>query len=335
MLDVAGLCLTENERSLLKQAYVGGLILFARNYRSKAQLIDLIADIRGQNPHIVIAVEQEGGRVQRFREEFIRLPAMQSLHIAYQKNPEKALRQATALGWLMATEIVAMDIDISFAPVLDLHWSHSDVIGTRSLGKDHRQVSSLAMHFITGMREAGMRSTGKHFPGHGWATADSHLEIAIDERELVEIERDDLQPFKMLINSGLDALMPAHVIYSKVDSRPAGFSKYWLQDVLRYQLEFDGVIFSDDLNMDGANLFKNGVQQPFSSRAAAALEAGCDTVLVCNNPQAAESVLHYLEAEKIPMSTRLGRMRLTKKSVDLQRFDNAQKIAAELLTLCE
>jgi beta-N-acetylhexosaminidase len=335
MLDVAGLSLTANEREILHNPHVGGLILFARNYQSKQQLAALVADIRQQNDNIVIAVDQEGGRVQRFREQFTLLPPMYSLHDAYQKDPNQACEQAVELGWLMATELIAMDIDISLAPVLDLHWNHSSVIGNRAFGDTHQQVSTLAGNFMQGMKEAGMKATGKHFPGHGWAVADSHLEAAIDERTLEQIDADDLQPFKQLIKEGLAALMPAHVIYSQVDNKPAGYSEYWLKTVLREQLKFNGVIFSDDLNMEGAEVTESGVAQgAFASRAAAAIEAGCDTVLMCNNSAGAQQVLAYLMDNNIAPSERLGSMRATKMGCDSKRKEKAVSIAQSLKELC-
>lgn len=334
MLDVAGLSLTDSEREVLKSPQVGGLILFARNYQSKAQLADLIADIRQQNSKIVIAVDQEGGRVQRFREQFTILPPMSSLNISYQANPALALHQAVELGWLMATELIALDIDISLAPVLDLHWDHSQVIGNRSFGASHQQVAELAGHFMQGMNEAGMKATGKHFPGHGWALADSHLEAAIDERSFEEIEKDDLQPFIKLIDQGLAAVMPAHVIYKDVDNKPAGYSNYWLHEVLRQKLGFNGVIFSDDLDMEGAQVDSTLSQySPYVARAMAAIEAGCDTVLVCNNPVAAKQVLDHLTHNKVAASQRLGSMRAVKLTVDSQRKEQAVLIAKALCEL--
>ncbi len=334
MLDVAGLSLTASERETLQNSHVGGLILFARNYQSKQQLAALVADIRQQNPNIVIAVDQEGGRVQRFREQFTLLPAMYSLHLSYQDNPSLALEQANHLGWLMATELIELDIDISLAPVLDLHWNHSAVIGTRAFGESPQQVSALAGCFMQGMSEAGMKATGKHFPGHGWAVADSHLEAAIDERSFEQIAADDLQPFSQLIKEGLAALMPAHVIYSQVDNKPAGYSEYWLKNILREQFDFKGVIFSDDLNMEGAGATASSVQEgPFASRAAAAIEAGCDTVLMCNNPEGAQQVLAYLIANKVAPSERLGGMRATKMLVDEARREKAIAVAALLKEL--
>jgi beta-N-acetylhexosaminidase len=335
MLDVAGFTLTDSEREILACEQVGGLIIFARNYQSKQQLSDLIADIRQQSANIVIAVDQEGGRVQRFREEFVSLPPMFALHLSYQIDQSTALKQAREMGWLMACEVTSMDIDISFAPVLDLHWAHSCVIGTRSFGASHQQVSALTRQFIKGMKEAGMSSTGKHFPGHGWASADSHIESAIDERSFELIEKDDLQPFKQLIAAGLDAVMPAHVVYSKIDTQPAGFSKYWLQNVLRRQLQFDGVIFSDDLNMNGAHIPDSNEYSQYAGRAVAALKAGCDIALVCNNPKGALEVREYLDKNDLAKSDRLSRMRLTPVKADLARFDNAKQTAKQLNLLMQ
>ncbi|MCJ8299950.1 MAG: beta-N-acetylhexosaminidase [Pseudomonadales bacterium] len=331
MLDVVGLALTAQERDILGHPQVGGLILFARNYQCRAQLLDLIAAIREQNDSIVIAVDQEGGRVQRFRDEFVALPPMQALHFSYQQDPQSALQQATELGWLMASEITGMDIDISFAAVLDLHWSHSDIIGTRSFGSSAEQVIDLTKNFIQGMGQAGMRSTGKHFPGHGWVSADSHLQIATDERSLQQIRDADLKPFAALIEAGLDAVMPAHVIYPQVDPNPAGFSNFWLQHVLREELKFDGVIFSDDLNMQGASLSTAGDVENYAVRDAAALSAGCDTVLVCNNPQGALQVLEYLDKVQLQKSDRLVKMRKTPVAIDAERFYRAREIAGQLI----
>lgn len=336
MLDVVGLELTDAERETLKNPHVGGLILFARNYQSKQQLTDLIHDVRRQNPHIIVAVDQEGGRVQRFREGFTVLPAMQKLAISYQRDSDLAALQATELGWLMAAELIQVGVDISLAPVLDLHWNHSQVIGNRAFGDSAEQVSLLASCFMQGMQQAGMQATGKHFPGHGWAVADSHLEAAVDERSFEQIAKDDLQPFIALIKQGLAAVMPAHVIYSNVDDKPAGYSSHWLKAVLREQLAFDGVIFSDDLDMEGAQIDSDFARQlPYAARAQAAIQAGCDTVLVCNNPEAAQQVLDYLATRDIPGSPRLKQMRARAREVDQERWQRALIFARELCELSD
>lgn len=328
MLDVAGTKLTEAERLTLKHSQVGGLILFSRNYQDRQQLSSLISDIRQQNPDIIIAVDQEGGRVQRFRDGFVTLPSMSKLSESYQRSSSMALSQAKEIGWLMAAELISVGIDISLAPVLDLDWSHSSVIGTRAFGSEPEQVIALTTAFVQGMNEAGMASTGKHFPGHGWAKADSHLEVAVDDRPYDVIFQHDVKPFAGLIAAGLDAVMPAHVIYSAVDDKPAGFSSLWLQQVLRRDLAFEGVIFSDDLNMNGAR-----VSDCFSDRAAAAISAGCDMILVCNNPDGAKEVLDYLEANQIEKSSRLSRMRRTVVPSDVSRRAAASQIAVDLADL--
>lgn len=292
MFDLEGLTLTEEEIELLQHPMAGGIIFFSRNYESKQQLQALVEHIRAVSKHdLLLAVDQEGGRVQRFRDEFIRLPAPFCLHDRYAENPASALQAAKQLGWLMAAEIREMGIDFSFAPVLDLHYGISDVIGDRSLGRDSQQVITLATAYIKGMKEAGMAATGKHFPGHGGVKADSHLAIPVDTRDASDIFENDIKPFIALSETGLlDAVMPAHVIYEKLDSHPAGFSRYWLQTILRTKIGFKGVIFSDDLTMEGAS-----VAGGFTERAEAAFSAGCDMALVCNHRQGAIEVLEHVQ----------------------------------------
>lgn len=323
MLDVQGTRLTQEEREQLKHPEVGGLVLFTRNYQSKQQLADLITDIRSQNPDILLAVDHEGGRVQRFREGFITLPPMAELADVWQRDREAAQVQAENLGWLMAAELVQLDIDISFAPVLDIDWCRSQIIGNRAFGTCAQQVTALAGAFMAGMHSAGMAATGKHFPGHGWAQADSHLALPVDERTLDQIRQTDLQPFMALTAAGMDAIMPAHILYSAVDTQPAGFSRIWLQDILRKELDFKGIIFSDDLSMVGAHQAGG-----YPARAQAALAAGCDCVLVCNNPAGAQQVLTALES--LPATTLpLSRMRRKRAiTIDTARFEAlAQEIS--------
>ena len=298
MLDIGGTWLTAEDRQLLRQPEVAGLILFARKIESPRQVRELSMAIRAVRPDLLLAVDQEGGRVQRLRQGFVRLPAMAA--IAAQSNAEQL---AEHCGWLMATEVLAVGLDLSFAPVLDLDYQRSAVVGTRSFHGDPHLAAQLAGAFIRGMAAAGMAATGKHFPGHGWAEADSHVAIPVDERSLEQIRAADLQPFALL-SQQLAAVMPAHVIYPQVDSQPAGFSRRWLQDILRGELQFKGVIFSDDLSMAGAHVVGDA-----ASRIEAALTAGCDMGLVCNDRAAAELALSALQRLHVQPPQGLQRMR--------------------------
>lgn len=282
MLDVAGLTLAQDEKEKINHPNTGAVILFARNYHDPEQVTQLIRDIRAaRNGDILLAVDQEGGRVQRFREGFTRLPPA----AFYEKKPELA----EPAGWVMAAELLAVGVDFSFAPVLDIDCGVSQVIGDRSFSTDPALATELSRAFRNGMKAAGMAATGKHFPGHGAVALDSHLALPVDDRDLDTIRTKDLQPFKQLIAEGLEGIMPAHVVYSQVDPNPAGFSSFWIQQILRKELNFNGTVFSDDLSMEGA-AFAGG----FTERARLAQQAGCDMLLVCNNPAAAEQVLESL-----------------------------------------
>ncbi|MDB5826873.1 MAG: glycoside hydrolase family 3 domain protein [Variovorax sp.] len=281
VIDVAGIALTAADRRRLTDPLVGGVIHFARNWHDRAQLTALNADIKALRPDLLICVDHEGGRVQRFRTDgFTRLPSMRSLGEAWMRDPMQATRQATAVGCVLASELRACGVDFSFAPVLDLDYGESSVIGDRSFHRDPRVVALLAKSVMHGMMQAGMANCGKHFPGHGFVKADSHVAIPVDRRSLKAILADDAQPFDWL-GGTLTAVMPAHVIYPKVDARPAGFSSKWLKDILRGRLGFDGAIFSDDLSMEAARRI-DGELLSYVDAALAALGAGCDMALLCN-----------------------------------------------------
>lgn len=296
MLDLTGTELDAEEREILRHPAVGGIILFARNFESPEQVAALTAAVHElRDPHLLVAVDQEGGRVQRFREGFTRLPPAGRLGELGDRHPGNARRAAGAVGWLMAAELRAVGVDFSFAPVLDLNRGVSRVIGDRAFGEGVNRVSDLALAWSEGVRAAGMAAVGKHFPGHGGVAADSHAELPSDDRPFQDIEMEDLVPFERLIHRGLEAVMPAHVIYPRVDPNPAGFSSFWLRQVLRERLGFQGVIFSDDLNMAAA-----AAGGGYAERAGAALEAGCDVLLVCNNRPAALEVIESLRNHDDP-----------------------------------
>jgi beta-N-acetylhexosaminidase len=305
ILDVAGFELTAEENEILRHPMVGGVILFTRNFATTGQLAALTAAIHAvRDPPLLVAVDHEGGRVQRFREGFTVLPPAAAYGRRYDEDAADGCRLAEAGGYLMARELRAIGVDLSFAPVLDLGREVSSVIGDRAFHRDPEAVCALAGAFADGMRRAGMAATAKHFPGHGAIEADSHVAIPVDERPLDRIEAEDMIPFARLANR-FAAVMPAHVIFPHVDKRPAGFSPIWLQDMLRAKLGFRGVIFSDDLSMEGAS-----VAGDIAQRAEAALEAGCDMILVCNNPGGAVKVLDTVrQRENRASETRIAALR--------------------------
>jgi beta-N-acetylhexosaminidase len=306
MLDVAGTVLTPEDEARLKHPLVGGVILFKRNYESPRQLAELTASIHAlRTPPLLIAVDHEGGRVQRFREGFSRIPPMRELGKLWDAHPKRARHLAQQAGYVLAAELRAHGVDFSFTPVLDVDFGSSSVIGDRAFHSDPQAIADLAHSLLLGLRQGGMAAVGKHFPGHGYVRADSHLEIPVDERSYTDIELCDLVPFRQMVNYGLAAVMPAHVIYPKVDDKPAGFSAIWLKKVLRGELGFEGCIFSDDLSMEGATVAGGIV-----ARAQAALHAGCDMVLVCNRPDSADELLAGLRWEMPAASrARLAHMR--------------------------
>jgi beta-N-acetylhexosaminidase len=303
MLDLEGLVLAPDEIPLLLHPMVGGVILFARNADNRQQITDLAHAIREIRQDLLLAVDQEGGRVQRFREGYTRLPPMAVLGRFFQEDEKRGAELLKDCGWLLAAEVIASGMDFSFTPVLDVDDHHCEVIGNRSFHADPALAAAAARHFITGLHEAGMAVTGKHFPGHGGVAADSHLETPRDRRTLAALQARDLVPFKEL-SKELDAVMPAHIQFPEVDQHCVGFSSMWLQQILRQQMGFDGVIFSDDLSMKGAD-----VAGGYPSKAKAALDAGCDMILVCNNRDGVLQTLKYLEEYPVEPSYRLPAMK--------------------------
>lgn len=292
IISLEGLDITPEEREILNHPLVGGVILFAPNYASRAQLNALTTAIRAaRKSPLLVMVDQEGGRVQRFIHEFTRLPFMAAFGNLYNENKVLALQYATDCGWLMAIELLTAGIDLSLAPVLDINKGMSSIIGQRAFHDQPAVVTALAKAYMNGMHEAGMAATGKHFPGHGSVVPDSHVAMPIDTRTLPSIDAEDMIPFAQLSKNGIDAIMAAHIIFPEVDSAAVGFSHYWLQTILRDRLGFKGAIMTDDLNMEGAN-----ISSDYADRVRAAREAGCDFTLLCNNRRAVINVLDSLNA---------------------------------------
>lgn len=305
MVGVAGLTLTDDEKRQLSHPLVGGVILFRRNFNSIEQLRALCAEIHQlRTPALLIAADHEGGRVQRFISGFTRLPPMRRLGAVWQSDAAHARQLAETVGYVLAAELRASGVDLSFTPVLDLDWDRCAVIGDRSFGRDPEVVAELALALQAGLKRGGMACCGKHFPGHGWVVGDSHHVVPVDERSLAALEQDDLRPFAKLAAAGMASVMPAHVVYPAVDRLPAGFSPVWLQSILRGTLKFKGVIFSDDLCMEGAAQAGGIVE-----RARAAFAAGCDMALVCNRPDLADVLLTEMKNPEIAgLAQRLERM---------------------------
>lgn len=335
MLDVVGKCLSDDDIRRIQHPLTGGVILFARNYESRDQLISLTKAIHAARPGVLIAVDHEGGRVQRFKTDgFTKLPPMRKLGELWEKDVLEACKAATDVGYVLAAELRACGVDLSFTPVLDLDYGESGVIGDRAFHRDPRVVAMLAKNLNHGLALAGMANCGKHFPGHGFVKADSHIAVPVDERSLDEIMEQDAAPYGWL-GMGLAGVMPAHVIYPKVDKHPAGFSKKWLS-MLRQKFGFQGVIFSDDLSMEGAS-----VAGSVTDGAHAALAAGCDMVLICNSPDKADQLLNEMDAAKcIDSVASVSRITsLVPQSnfpdwnslQDDARYQAARKVAASLL----
>jgi beta-N-acetylhexosaminidase len=305
MIDLEGTSISTQERELLRHPLVGGVILFTRNYVDPDQLTEVVAGIHAaRNPPLIVAVDQEGGRVQRFQKGFSRLPPARLIGHAFDQDPKAGVELARRTGWLMAAELRAHGVDISFAPVVDLDYGVNDAIGTRAFHKRADAVSQLAAAYMHGMRDAGMAATAKHFPGHGAVIADSHHSLPVDRRELVDMT-DDLAPYRRLIANGLPSVMVAHIVFPALDAAPASLSSSWIRDVLRGELRFQGVVFADDLSMGGAAAAYGDVV----ARAEKALEAGCDMLPVCNNRASVIKLLDGLKVEPEPAS-RLRLVRL-------------------------
>jgi len=305
MLDVEGVTLTPADRDILREPAVGGVILFTRNYESPDQIADLVAEIRAlRSPPLLIAVDHEGGRVQRFRDGFSAIPAMRHLGLEFDNDPEVATNLARQAGWLIASELRAAGIDICFAPCVDLDWGVSEVIGDRAFHKKPDAVGELAAAFSRGLRSAGMSAVAKHFPGHGAVVADSHLELPVDRREYGDL-LDDMRPYDKLISNGrIAGVMLAHVVYREMDDMPAGFSAFWIEQELRSRLGFGGAVFCDDLSMQATSAYGS-----MRRRARRALDAGCDMVLICNDRRRAEQAVQALNEYSNPLSlVRLARL---------------------------
>jgi len=331
MMDLLGTSMTVEEREMLRHPLVGGVILFTRNYTDPGQLTQLVGEIHAaRHPRLIVAVDQEGGRVQRFREGFSILPPVRRIGQEFDLDARKGLELARRLGWLMAAELRSSGIDISFAPVVDLDYGVG-IIAERAFHARPEVVSQLAVAYMHGMRDAGMAATAKHFPGHGAVVADSHLTLPVDRRELADMAQD-LSAYRLLIANGLPAVMVAHVLYPAVDSAPASLSSRWIRDVLRGELRFQGVVFSDDLSMGGAAAAFGDIV----TRARAALAAGCDMLPVCNNQAGVVALLEGLDVEPEPASRlRLVRMH-GKDGVPRQELTSLPewKRSRELLARC-
>lgn len=306
MIDIDGTELTPEDVRVLSHPLVGSVILFSRNYRDVAQLRALTDAIRGvRSPHLLIAVDHEGGRVQRFRDGFTRLPAARALGRRYDEDRREGLALAQSVGWLMASELRVVGVDFSFAPCVDLDYGVSEIIGDRAFHGDPDTVAALAVAYMSGMREAGMAAVAKHFPGHGAVIADSHVALPVDRRNFVDLE-GDLRPYRLLIENNVAGVMGAHVVFPAVDALPASLSKRWITGVLRGELKFHGCVFADDLTMAGAAAFGGVIE-----RAELAFAAGCDVLPICNDRQAVKSVLeHFAPDLSSPASqARVVRMR--------------------------
>ena len=296
--NIEGTSLTEEDREFLQHPGLAGIILFARNYENRQQLARLINEIRLQRPGMLVCVDQEGGRVQRFQKGFTQLPPMAVLGELYQKDPAESLAVARRAGWVMAVELLAAEIDLSFAPVVDVDKDTSSIIGDRAFSENPQAVSQLSAAFIQGMQSAGMKSCAKHFPGHGGIAEDSHLASASDNRSWQTLFERDLLPYRSITNA-YDAVMTAHIRYPEIDDQIASYSSIWINDILRKQLQFRGLVISDDLSMVGAGRVSSDVAEASpSARSEAALAAGCDLLISCNDRKASIEILESFQSSE-------------------------------------
>ena len=304
IIDIDGKNLSNDDKTILSSKHIGGLILFSRNFDSYDQLDNLIKEIHLIKENIIIAVDQEGGRVQRFEKEYTKIPSMQDASLFAKKNDDKDFIKD--LAWLISSELIAVGIDINFAPVLDINRNISSIIGNRSFSNDILEVINNASDYIDGMHEAGMKSTGKHFPGHGNVVEDSHIELPVDERELHELLNEDLKPY-IKLNDKLDVIMCAHILFSKVDSKIPSFSDTWINNVLRNKLNYKGLIFSDDLSMLGSG------NHSLIDKVKMSLNAGCDMVIICNDRSGVKEVIEYLDKTDIEQTSGISEIKSSKK----------------------
>ena len=304
MIDIDGKNLSNDDKTILSSKHVGGLILFSRNFDSFDQLNNLIKEVNLIKENIIIAVDQEGGRVQRFEKEYTKIPSMQDASLFAKENNDKEFIKD--LAWLISSELIAVGIDINFAPVLDINRNISSIIGNRSFSNDILEVINNASDYIDGMHEAGMKSTGKHFPGHGSVIEDSHLELPVDERELDELLNEDLKPY-IKLNDKLDVIMCAHILFSKVDNKIPSLSVTWINNVLRDKLDYKGLIFSDDLSMLGSG------NESLSNKVEMSLDAGCDMVIICNDRSGVKEVIEYLDKNDVERTSGISEIKSSKK----------------------
>jgi len=324
-LDLEGTELTAEEKGLLKHPFIGGVILFARNTESAEQVAALVASMRAIREELVVSIDQEGGRVQRLKQGVTVLPPVKAISHKYAASSE-GLNAAKELGYLMAAELRELDVDLSFAPVLDVDYGRNTVIGNRAFGEDYKTVTEISTAYIDGMRSAGMSATGKHFPGHGWADADTHHADAVDGRSFDELWSTDMVPFRQAVDNDLEAMMFAHVLYPECNPSPAGFSSFWLGDILREKMGFGGVIFSDDLSMKAAHSAGS-----YAQRAEKAIASGCQALLCCNERQGTLEILEYLEgADEKPLQE-ICSLRGKEWDRDEPRLDAARVLANDLL----